>query len=107
MDVMKGKDMSVPGGSTGVVPGDQGWVADGLKPVPKQKESKKGKERADSVESEAVDEIPEDDDVAWMKKRQTAQLQEEAGQAETVNAVSCLESVCRALLILSPTRTRR
>ena len=83
---MRGKDMSVPGGSTGVVPGDQGWIADGLKAAPKQKESKKGKERADSVESEAEDEAPEDDDVAWMKKRQNAQMQED--ETDTVVKVS-------------------
>ena len=81
--------MSVPGGSAGAVPGDQGWIADGLKGAPKAKESKKGKERAGSVEVEAEDEAPEDDDVAWMKKRQTAQMQEEAGEADTVVAVSC------------------
>jgi multiple RNA-binding domain-containing protein 1 len=86
MDVMKGTDSSVPGGSAGVVPGEEGWVADGLQKDKKKAESKKGQEKA----QEAVDEEEtgeDDDDAAWLRKRQTAQLAEPGSAAETVKAV--------------------
>lgn len=70
MDVMKGQEGAVPGGSGAAVPGDQSWVADGLKKEKKEK-SKKGKEKA---EEEVEDVAEEDDDAAWLRKRQNAAL---------------------------------
>jgi len=86
MDVMKGKDSSVPGGSAGVVPGEEGWVADGLQKGKPKVDSKKGKEKDEEA---AKEEQPaeEDDDAAWLRKRQTAQLAEAGSAAETVKAV--------------------
>jgi multiple RNA-binding domain-containing protein 1 len=82
MDVMKGQEGVVPGGSGGAVPGEEGWVADGLKgkDTAKVKESKKGKEK--SVEPEQEDVQEEDDDAAWLKRRQTTALGEGSDSAQ-------------------------
>ncbi|WVF70675.1 hypothetical protein IAT40_005468 [Kwoniella sp. CBS 6097] len=83
MDVMKGVDPSASGSGSGsgsannAVPGEEGWVADGLKGAAK-KESKKGKEKSPQLQEEQVEEV--DDDAAWLRRRQTA-LAEAEGES--------------------------
>ncbi|WWC68401.1 uncharacterized protein I206_102327 [Kwoniella pini CBS 10737] len=80
MDVMKGNEPSTSNtNSSNAVPGDQGWVADGKSQPPKSEKSKKGKEK--SVEPEESPE-GEDDDAAWLRRRQNDQLQTE-GESST------------------------
>nr|XP_031859355.1 multiple RNA-binding domain-containing protein 1 [Kwoniella shandongensis]KAA5526427.1 multiple RNA-binding domain-containing protein 1 [Kwoniella shandongensis] len=86
MDVMKGADATSTTATTTTastsaataVPGDAGWVADGLK-KDKPEKSKKGKERSAEPET-VVEEV--DDDAAWLKRRQTAlEAEGEAGSS--------------------------
>lgn len=70
MDVMKGVEAGPSGAShDAIVPGEKGWVGDGLKDNSKKEKSKKGKGKAEEVLQ--VEDIAEDDDAAWLKRRQT------------------------------------
>ncbi|WVQ85516.1 multiple RNA-binding domain-containing protein 1 [Cryptococcus sp. DSM 104549] len=70
MDVMKGVDSTATKAESSAavtaVPGEEGWVADGMKK--EEKKSKKGKEKEE--EHVVVEEV--DDDAAWLRRRQTA-----------------------------------
>ncbi|GFZ43298.1 Multiple RNA-binding domain-containing protein 1 [Saitozyma sp. JCM 24511] len=100
MDVMKGVDPIASSSKSAVtaVPGEEGWVAEGLKGKPDEAKKKsrrekiaekksqleagtgggnqKGKERSRSPEAEEVD-----DDAAWLARRRKAALDEEEGDA--------------------------
>jgi multiple RNA-binding domain-containing protein 1 len=74
LQVMKGDETSgnIPV-EDAAVPGDAGWKADGLKTVGKEKKSVKGKERDDTPPSAVAEQsVEDDDDAAWLKKRQKA-----------------------------------
>ncbi|KAK4688469.1 multiple RNA-binding domain-containing protein 1, partial [Tremellales sp. Uapishka_1] len=73
MDVMKGVDPSAmlpESSAAGAVPGEAGWVADGLKEKEKGRKGKEKETVADAVREVEVDEG--DDDAAWLRKRQKA-----------------------------------
>lgn len=100
MDVMKGVDPIASSSKSAVtaVPGEEGWVAEGLKGKPDEAKKKsrrekiaekksqleagtgggnqKGKEMSRSPEAEEVD-----DDAAWLARRRKAALDEEEGDA--------------------------
>ncbi len=74
MDVMKGAD-STPTASTSAstaVPGEDGWVADGEQKKRKEKIKKREGKAEEIEENEAVKDHGEDDDVAWLRRRQAA-----------------------------------
>ncbi|WWC88133.1 uncharacterized protein L201_003037 [Kwoniella dendrophila CBS 6074] len=91
MDVMKGGDPSsststtAPTMNTNAVPGEQGWIADGQ--ITKTEKSKKGKEKSiEPEEGSIVNGLEgEDDDAAWMRRRQNAQIQ---GEGESSTSIS-------------------
>ncbi|WRT65936.1 uncharacterized protein IL334_002887 [Kwoniella shivajii] len=73
MDVMKGGDKATPTSTSkpDAVPGDEGWIADGLNT--KKEKSKKGKEKSSEPELNPDANVDgEDDDAAWLRRRQTA-----------------------------------
>jgi hypothetical protein len=101
MNVMKGVDESVPlpvassskiagvgsgSGVEGAVPGEKGWVADG---EVKGKGKGKGKmvETVEDVQH-AEEVVEEDDDAAWLRRRQNATLQAEGDAPMPVEDVS-------------------
>ena len=95
MEVMRGTN---PGKSTdevaGAVPGEKGWVADGQKSQQSPKSKRKGKEKDISLSPQASED-EEDDDAAWLKKRQTAKLEDTAIEEKPDADVDLLRSTGR------------
>jgi len=98
MNVMKGVDESLPvastsklGETTGVnaaVPGEKGWVADG---DVNGKGKGKGKLHAVENPQELVQDVAdEDDDAAWLSRRQNAALESH----EDAEVPAIIEEVC-------------
>ncbi|WVQ97046.1 hypothetical protein IAU59_004156 [Kwoniella sp. CBS 9459] len=104
MDVMKGVDASAAPAASGsglastsnAVPGEEGWVADGLRGKGANADvnaSKKGKERSPQPQSEEVEEV--DDDAAWLRRRQTA-LADAEGESSAAARISPDEALILA-----------
>ena len=90
---MKGADQNVLPKAEGAVPGDVGWKPEDAKKGKEGKNSKKGKDRAEAPID--VKETDEDDDAAWLRKRQNAALEVEdeiAADGPVVRySVDCIE----------------
>ncbi|KAK6907587.1 multiple RNA-binding domain-containing protein 1 [Kwoniella mangroviensis CBS 8507] len=88
MDVMKGvdpsssTDSSASTSTANAVPSEQGWVADGQTSTSKKEKSKKGKEKSSEPE-EIAEGQGDDDDAAWLRRRQNEALQVEGESFST------------------------
>jgi multiple RNA-binding domain-containing protein 1 len=108
MSVMKGVDESLPVASSskieGTVPGEAGWVVDGMASKGNVKEGKAGAEIVKEVQREVIGE--DDDDAAWLRRRQIVTLQsdeQDAGSAEVItNEVGCLRCGGSPLTLFKP-----
>jgi hypothetical protein len=119
MDVMKGIDPVAASSklSSTAVPGEEGWVTDGLKGKEGEKRksrreriaekkseadagtSRKGKEK--SVEP-VVEEV--DDDVAWLARRRVALDEDAAADSERAEGEGLREAEAVSDLVLNPDR---